>query len=291
MVKKIIACTVLFLVAYCVFVSWFAPAWWVGVQDGNQANIVKAEKFIYEDKVPKYVILGSSLSGLIVQDSLPNTTNLAFGGLSVYDGFYILTHMQAVPKVVLVEMNMVFRAQKQSFTSPLFSPFTYYPRKKIAALRADKVPLAVLGKVMLGGIYNIKDNIRGRTPVAKPAMAVSPTRELSNKMVNDMYLMFFKLPEKQQADEYFAALKQYVDAMEKQGTKIVFFEMPIDNKLEETPLQVYIRKMFNQNFPPAKYTYVARPKWDYCDTSDGMHLAAAQAISYTQYLRGYMVKW
>jgi hypothetical protein len=292
MIKKTIFFSIIFLVTYSVFIAWIAPNWWNATQNTEQENIVKAQSFIYDQKTtPNYVIVGSSLSERIVQDSLPGVFNLAFGGLSIYDGLSLLTHKKALPKVVLIEMNLVFRKENKNFTSSLFSPLTYYPKMKIKALRDEKEPIAVCGKIIMNSIYAAKNYIRETTFSkkkniinAKPVI-IGSSKILSNKMIRETYISFFHLPKNEEVTYNFTELKKYTDQLKKENVKLIFFEMPIDRHLENLPLTVFIRKQFYTNFPKSEYQYIPLPSWDYIDTFDGQHLSEQAAIRYTKYLR------
>jgi hypothetical protein len=292
MIKKTIFFSTIFLVAYCIFIAWIAPNWWNATQNTEQENIVKAQSFIYDQKTPSdYVIVGSSLTERIVQDSLPGVFNLAFGGLSIYDGLSLVTHKKALPKVVLIEMNLVFRRENKNFTSSLFSPLTYYPKMKIKALRDEKEPIAVCGKIIMNSIYATKDYIRkikfGKKKDvinAKPKI-INGSKMLSNKMIREAYISFFHLPKNEEVIYNFTELKKYTDQLKKESVKLIFFEMPIDKHLENLPLTVFIRKQFYATFPKSEYQYIPLPDWDYIDTFDGQHLSQQEAIRYTKYLR------
>jgi hypothetical protein len=294
MIKKTLLFTILFFIVYCVFVAWLAPKWWTATQNTEQDNIIKAQNFAYNDTAFKYIVVGSSLSARIVQDSLPNTSNLAFVGQSIFDGLNILSHKQTLPKVVLIEMNLVFRQENKAFTSPLYSPLIYYPKKQIKALRDDKEPLAVAGKIILNGIYFTKNFIRGHQFIAKRVAADTAAKQndiaapLSNKMLPGTYQSFYKIPNSTEVDEAFKNLKAYTDVLQKKGVKIVFFEMPVDKRLGNLPLSVFVRTRFYANYPKTLYHYISLPNWNYCETTDGIHLTGQAAIRYTAYLKSQL---
>ncbi len=291
MIKKAFLYALLLLVAYAAFVAWFAPPWWSAAQGTEQDNIIKAQSFIYNKKTDSQVIVGSSLSCRIVTDSLPGTFNLGFGGQSIYDGLNLITHKQALPRVVFIEMNMVLVNEKKAFTSALFSPLMYYPKKNIQALREDKEPLVISGKVIQNSIYALKDWVRGthttqkKQPINAAPVQSDSTAALSGKMVNDTYMGYFKLPKQSEIDRSFNELKKYTGQLEKKGVKVIFFEMPIDNRLVNLPRPVFIRNQFYTVFPRSAYQYIDRPKWSYCDTFDGLHLSEQEAVRYTRYFK------
>ncbi|TFF38753.1 hypothetical protein [Mucilaginibacter psychrotolerans] len=299
MIRKAFILAFLGLVAYGVFVKWMAPKWWSATQNTDQQNVTKAENFIYDDTASyRNVIVGSSLSARIVTDSLQDTYNLAMGGQSIYDGLNILKHREHLPRAVLIETNVFMRKENKVFTNALFSPINYYSKKEIPALRKDKQPIAIFSKIILKGVYFSKDKIKevlhgGRTSkisISAEIKADNEPGDLSTKMTHDTYIESFKLPRQEDVVDSFNNLKSYVSYMQKKNVVIVFFEMPIDTRIQELPLQKFLRTKFLQTFPKSNYKYIPLPNWKHCNTFDGLHLTREDAIKYTAYLKGEIKK-
>ena len=81
----------LLVIAYALFVHMVDPDWET-TQHLQNGNRIKAEEYIFAADDPEaIVIVGSSLAYRIELDSLPpNTWNLGFGGLSIYDGLELI---------------------------------------------------------------------------------------------------------------------------------------------------------------------------------------------------------
>jgi hypothetical protein len=77
--------------------------WWTIGQNQWQANVIRANKFIYSDSQIDNVMVGSSISSKlgvkISRDSLPaGFYNLSFDGLSSMDGLLILQKLNYSPQ-------------------------------------------------------------------------------------------------------------------------------------------------------------------------------------------------
>ncbi len=272
---------------YTLFVSYFAPKGWSASQHQWQVNIVKAQKFIYnENDSFQNVIVGSSLSCRLIMDSIPQTYNLSFGGQSIFDGLNILNHVDKLPKNVFIEMNFVLKAEDENFTSSLNS-ILYYPKKKLLSLRDDKQPIGIIGSKIS---YRLTGRIIGH---AKFFFNLTKKKDnnvddLFPKMLQLQIDYYLKIPSELLIKESFRNLKVYVSELEKKNINVVFFEMPLNNQLNILPRACLIRKTFYEIFPESKYKYISMPDSEKFVTSDGVHLTGEEAVIYTMYLKEKM---
>jgi hypothetical protein len=287
MLKKICLVAVLLFISYAVFVSSFAPKWWSASQNQWQANIIKAQKFICgnTDTVEK-VIVGTSLSYRLVMDSLPGTYNLSFSGQSIYDGLNILVHKEKIP-TIFIEMNVALFKENEDFTSALSSPVLFYPKKEIRALREDKQPIAIIGNKMS---VDFMDHFIMKCKYffhLQPQQSGEQANgnELFEKMLQLQVKEYSKIPDHQLVMECFNELERYIRILEQMGTRIVFFEMPVNKQLKQLPKAKMIRETFYNKFPEGKYMYIPMPDSIAFKTTDGVHLDEQEALTYTRYLK------
>ena len=289
MIKKSIITAISLFTIYTVFTLWFAPKWWNAGQNQWHSNLSKAQNFMYDDtSCIEKVIVGSSLSCRIVNDSLPSITNFAFSGQSIFDGLNIISKKSVTPKVIFVEMNVVLRPEMPDFTSTLNSPILFYPRKTLPSLRFDKQPLAILGKQLN---YYVMSKIFYRPHAIQPVK--KQTEKMSSEITNNLFSSMLDLqikkysipPTEQLITEAFIRLKEYTDLLEKKGSKFVFFEMPVNDNLNYLPQAISVREAFYRYYPKSKYQYIPLPKFMQCKTTDGAHLTHSEAITYTNYFK------
>ena len=291
MIKKTILTALLLFILYTIFVIQFAPKWWSASQHQWQSNVIKAQNFLYDDSdTIQNVIIGSSLSSRLITDSLPHTYNLSFGGQCIFDGLKILTHKSKIPRNIFIEMNYVLRPESKEFTKSLLSPILYYPRKLILSLREDKQPIAVLGFIQLVVLEKVKSAffpIQEYTKKEKVETKSNDSNTLFSKMLSLQIKEYSQDPDQKILDKSFITLKDYILKIENENksANIVFFEMPINNKLEDLPKAKVIRETFYKYFPASKYKYISLPGSFERETTDGLHLNEDEAIKYTTYLK------
>lgn len=288
MIKRTILTTLLLFVFYTFFVA-HAPKYWYASQSQSQNNVIKAQKLIYnENDTIQNVIIGSSLSSRLITESFPKTYNLSFSGQSIFDGLKILTHKSNLPKNIFIEMNFVLRPESIEFTKSINSPILYYPRKYIFSLREDKQPIAVFGKISLDVLGKIKSNFSHVHNYEKKENIVNKSinnNVLFSKVLDLQIKEYSKEPSKKKLDESFEILRDYVKTMEAKDVNVIFFEMPVNYKLENLPKAKAIRETFYKYFPSSKYNYISLPKLFKFETTDGIHLNKLEAIKYTAYFK------
>jgi hypothetical protein len=286
MIKKTILTSLVLLIMYSVFVE-FAPEWWNASQNQWQENVVKAQHFIYDkNSGVQNVILGTSLSYRMINDSLPDTYNLSFSGESVLTGLAVLTHKTELPKNVFIEMNVVMLPENKELTKTLYTPVIYKLKKRLICLREDKQPLAVIGKIQVHIIERIKSILNPkRTEMVYKQNDSDNESLIYNKMVNIQVVEYSKAPDDIALEKSFAALKKYVIFLEEKDINIIFYEVPVNHMLQNLPRAKIIREKFKEYFPVSKYHYIPLPSSMKCETTDGLHLKKNEAIQYTSYFK------
>ena len=289
MIKRVIILTSILFISYSLFVISIAPKWWHASQHQWQDNVIKAQNFVYNNTDSfSNILVGSSLSCLLVMDSLPKTYNLAFGGQSIFDGLNILNHTSRIPMNIFIEMNFPLRLQNENFTSSISSPLSYYPKKVFSSLRAEKQPLGILG---------VQINQRITEPLLERiksffysnALPEGAEKEKRNEMFKKLLQLqidsYLKVPDKQLMKECFDNLKKNINELEDRGAKIVFYEMPVNSQLNHLIAANIIREAFYTNFSKLKYTYISFPESIEYNTSDGLHLNEDEVLKYTIFLK------
>ena len=85
------------------------------------------------------------------------------------------------------------------------------------------------------------------------------------------------------ANKAIVSLKKLVSKIETRGSKVTFFEMPVNPIIQRSPKAILIRDLIAKNFP--NHPFIAFPPTAF-KTRDGLHLAQKEAIDYTLYFRG-----
>ena len=293
---RIIISAVCFLLAYVVFGLFLNPKYNCSLSQWDD-NLIKAEEFIYGELDGGQVMLGSSLTSRLSNVVIKNGSvkNLGFGGQGVFDGIEILkSNKKTMPKVILIEMNVVDRPKDDNFQSSLFGVF-YQMKKIIPAFRTNKKPLAVMSQLLnvpLGQLVlyssvvlrklkyclsSEKSNL-GEVNIGtlgQVGFALALQQKEYNNEINQDHL-----------NEVFLKLSLDIDLLKNAGSKIVFYEMPINYKLTNSKKCNQIRNNFYRFFPRLKFDYIDLPSSTYHQfkTTDGVHLDPEEANIYQNYL-------
>ncbi|MDJ1469410.1 hypothetical protein QNI19_14135 [Cytophagaceae bacterium DM2B3-1] len=283
MLSKILFTTTLLLAIYMIGIDFFKSFY--TSQHQWQDNIVKAQNYLYNKKNSENVIIGSSLSNRLIMDSIPNLTNIAFSGLSIFDGLNLVLHKDILPKNVFIEMNVALRPKDDQFETSLFSPISFYSKKIFSSLRDDKQPVGIAGvyvnqKLTKKVLFKIK-SFTGSMKASK----VNSNKDLFQTMLNNQITQYSISPDTILIEDRFTLLQKTIKYLESKGTKITFFEMPVNQSLCNLPKATIIRQNFQKYFPNKNYTYISTPSCSEYKTTDGVHLTNKEAIKYTLYFR------
>jgi hypothetical protein len=287
MIKKSFGIAVLLCICYALVLSR-KPELSI-TQHQWQGNIIKAQKFLYRtDNNIENAIVGTSLAARINTDSLPGTFNLAFAGLSIYDGLHMLVNMRQPPKNIYVEMNFVLGNENEEFATVYSPAWLCYIKKEVPSLRDGKQPLGILG--FFTASYIAAPLATKLLPTAKKvtgSTARASKNILFEKMLDLQKKEYATVPDTKKLDKQFKVLKDYIYKLEAKGAQIIFFEMPVDSSLPELPRARLYREGIYKNFPQNKYKYIPIPDSKY-ETGDGIHLPEKEALRYTIWLREQM---
>lgn len=248
-----------------------------------QENINNAQRYLYNDSTTN-VIVGSSLSNRLIMDSLPGIYNLSLQGQNIYDGLAVIFQKKSMPDRVFIEMNIVLGVENQTFTRSLFSPITYTIRKYFPSLRNEYQPVGQLGKIAMNAIEKIQ-------PESKLLKSVPVSPEMFEKTISLRIRDYSVTPDSLVINARKATLKKYVSELESKGATVVFFEMPVNERLSNLSMPCCIRQAFYSTFPPDKYTYISMPDCSEYHTRDGEHLSSEEAVRYTAYFKTQIRKY
>lgn len=278
MIKKSLLLALGLLAAYTLLIQRFG--FWVSrtAQTTAQRNLVKGEEYLYEAK-GRYdtVIVGSSMSDRLVgNDSLRGLYNLSFAGQSSIEGLRLISQSGHVPKLIFVEINSLARQDPPepellNLTDPTQKTLKHW----LPFLRQKYQPVGVF-KALLRDIQH------GRNTFVVPASALAPDTSLLSKTVAQLAVSMQTPIPKPQLDSLVRRAYTYLEPLRKAGAHVVFFEMPMDARLEQSALPVALRESVHRIFSTPPYTYIPLPP-DAYGTTDGIHLLHPEAMRYTTY--------
>jgi hypothetical protein len=277
MAKKAVLTALALLIIHAIFI------WQTSISGGQyswQNNAMKAQQYIYDDKTPPNVIIGSSLANRLNMDNLANMYNLSFAGLGIFDGLAILRTKRALPKNVFVEMNIPQREENKKFTSYINSPILSPLKRYIPSLRDGHQPVSVFETTLINSLKKNQSD-----PKANESHGEGVHDDVFDKLLAIEVINYSEIPDKDLFKERFDELQRDVSALEKRGVNVIFFEMPVNAKICNLPRPRTIRSYFHKYFPATTYSYIPMPDCGDYKTTDGAHLTDEEAVRYTNYLK------
>ena len=241
------------------------------VQNQYQGNFIFAQDFVYLDKKPSQIVVGSSMARRMKFKKKDDVYNLAFGGSGPLTGLEIIRRSGFVPNVIYIESNVFSMDVDEKFLDKLFTPLLFELRRKIIALQEKYQILNLVGSA----IYRFA----GRSQKEKLQEKVDKT--LLNKLVKS------KLSSLETFHVAKAVLKQWhtnIAYFQKKGTKLLFFEMPNDSRLVKTEEREKLQSLIKKEFPNISYVEENNAD-DVYETGDGVHLTWSSAIEFTEYFK------
>ncbi len=98
--------------------------------------------------------------------------------------------------------------------------------------------------------------------------------QASLKLQNESYSKELKNFENELSE-----LKELLDFYENRGSKIIFFEIPIEKELVNLKFSQQQRELIKSNF---KYEWLPLPYYEKYQTADGIHLTYKSASEYSK---------
>lgn len=261
MIKRSFIVFILLAAAYALFLK-LVNVDWDTTQHLANGNRIKAEGYVFgPDDTSATVIVGSSLAYRIELDSLPEgTSNLGFGGLSIYDGLQLINRAGKSPARVLIESNVLFREPDKQFLNALFEPGLYELRRELPIMQEHNQPSGVLYGWVKKTMLQQRDGSEQNDTVRVP----------NEMMLKEQRHAYAETPADSTIQRFMRLLMDEVKALEQRGVEVIFFEVPIDQELERSQLSELSRSLIREHFPKARFLHTPeQPAWR---TTDGLHL-------------------
>jgi hypothetical protein len=205
--------------------------------------------------------------------------------MSVYDGGAVLLSRETIPPIVFIEINAIQKPKNENFTMEFESPIYSFFKRTFPALRTENQPAFLVKK----GIDNIKGSMT-TGPVAKVASSKKQVPKNSYlpasmfKSLLDIQIKSYSTSDHDLMDKSILNLKELVSKIQSRGSRVIFFEMPVNPLIQQSPKASLIRSAVWQNFQFSPVQFIPSPPVTF-KTRDGIHLAQKEAIDYTYYFR------
>lgn len=256
----------------------------------ERANYLRAQQYLYNAPDRTNVILGSSMSLELNERILGSRYfKLTFPGNSILTSLEIVRRARKRPDVVLIETNELGKDADEELLHDLFSPWLSALRRSSPVFREGGRPANFLTGIAAACVS--KGSLWSERILAgtKPRAASPPESErlqplLFAKVLRLYHEQFETVPATAESSGRINRLAQYADALNREGSTCIFFEMPIDSSLAQLTGPATLRRLMQAHFPAAKYQWINFAHDHNYETKDGVHLTEAEASNVTQEL-------
>ena len=239
-----------------------------------QDNVIKAQQFIYAEKSDT-VMVGTSLSARIIRDSIPTVKSVSFGGCAVEDGLRIILSKGDLPRFILAETNLFFLDGNPELVSKMTEGVMPMLRRWIPSLREQYQPICMLASMMASA-----------ADINPQAGTSTVDMDLLNESIEHHIKYDWQMPEAQ-AETRMGDMKRLVEMFEAKGTRVLFFEMPVNERLTHLKRYDQTRELMKKTFPADRYTYLPFDTTRYV-TTDGEHLDYEGQQVFSHYFKGVL---
>ena len=290
LLSPLIIC-LLFLIAYqlLIWVNLVPPS--NGISQ-RQENIIKGQRYLYQKNQPNSIVLiGSSITGAIRGENLgTQVTNIAMAGSNSTTGLELIKLNRTLPSLLLIEINETISLEiDRQLIDGVHHPILNSIRFYLPMFREEYKPISVL-------VDSLKKTVQSQQPRAE---VTDPATPIANPEFRERFIETMaktqqeKLSEEaiQHLQQESKMMQQQIATLQKNGVRIILFNLPTESRLEKTPRRQQIQGLMRQLFPPEQFEWVPEPPSREWKTSDGIHLIPADAQAYAEFLKAQLIKF
>lgn len=237
----------------------------------HQVNYIRVEQVVYSEPTPRFVVLGSSIAGVLRSEQLGKDFGLVAIGRGCADtGLEILSRKGVVPKCVIIEANMLGKGVDEEMVGYFCSSISSHLRDYCSPLRQSGQPINLLISI----VQHFK-----RTPnrvVDKNVLAVNLER---------FERIYSHAPELNDWNSKIIAVRERALQLQRLGARIVFVEFPIDTRLEGTQFCEFVRNDLHAKFPTNQFEWITPSRNEAWTTTDGVHMTSESAYRFAEWIK------
>jgi len=279
--QSLLSCLML-LAVYSAGLAMLPPGLQAVAESQWNDNVMRAQRFLYEQLDAPAVLVGSSLARRL-DESLSNQeiVNLSFGGQGPLDGLELIARSGTVPRLVLIEVNHIDRPVDPEFVPSLLRPGMYQMRKHMKALRAYYRPVGMLGAVVRDVGTKVLSSPGGRAAIDPAGNDTSVWPGMDEKffeqLLDHQLRKHRKLPAPAQLERVSIALRQLLSQLRARGSDVILFEIPTHPRLCKSAHLRALRRELKKNLKGVYSGYITADRCHAYTTTDAHHLDAASA--------------
>ena len=254
--------------------AWFGNALQLPSTTTRDGTLITMNRYVKEP-VPDVVLVGSSLTFRLKEEyfATPTLRNLALAGGSPVTGLEIVASQPRLPKIIIVEINILSRAADTAMVDK------YSGSRSAAALFLRPIRTAIAAYEN----WNHAPRTHAQTSVALAQLLAQPPGEFDNRIYVERALQQENAADPAVAVQTNARkTEELIAKVEQRGARVLLFEIPLSAQLEESRSARITREIVRASFPD-------RDRWLRADFTrsqlrwaDGVHLDERSAVIIAQ---------
>lgn len=230
------------------------------------------------ERTPEVVLVGSSMTFRVYEHyfSIP-VRNLSVGGGSPLTGLSIIASYEKLPKLILVEINIMSRPVDRVVAAQFgTNPFESY--------RWFRPARAVISAIY----YRLKFN--PETEHIRQLLKIEPQDYDISQSVNDTVREYEAIDWNPPMRPNVAELQRQIQAIEARGSRVLLFELPSPPRIRDTPYVKTVSALVREAFPkPERWIDVSDPhsllRW-----IDASHMDERSAIMVAKQIEDQIIR-
>ena len=262
------------LLACAIATAWFGGGIQLPSTTTRDGTLITLNRYAREP-IPDVVLVGSSLTFRLGEEyfATPRVRNLALAGGSPVTGLEIVANQPRLPRIILVETNVLSRPTDTALVD-LYSrreraePLFFRPIRTAVALYENRLhaPLS-----------------HAQVAFALDQLLKQPPSEFDDRSYADRALQQYDAEDPTITVQFnVEKIRQLMLAVERRGARLLLFELPYSEKLEESRSATITREIVHGKFPD-------QARWLRIDAgreelrwADGVHLDERSAAIITR---------
>jgi len=254
--------------------AWFGNGLQLPATTTRDGTLITLNRYAREP-IPDVALVGSSLAFRLKEEyfATPRLRNLALAGGSPVTGLEIIASQPRLPRIILVEANVLSRATDTSLVQR-------YSRGRDAepvVFRPIRTAVAAYENWLHAPLSHSQASF-GHTQLLK-----QPPSDFDSRIYVDRALQ-----QMNEEDPTVTArvnvmrIEQLILAVEQSGARVRLFELPYSEQLEESRSAKITREIVHTKFPdPERWLQIDFPRKE-LRWADGVHLDERSAVIVTQ---------
>jgi hypothetical protein len=273
---KCAAATALALLVCGLATSRFGHTLQLPATTTRDGTLVTLNRYV-DNPVPDVVLVGSSLTFRLKEEyfETPGLRNLALAGGSVLTGLEVVANQRQLPKLVIVETNILSRPADPA----LVTRFSANENREVLFLRPIRTAIAAYENWM-------------HAPITHTQVKAQLTRLLDQPPGNfDNRVYLERAVQEMEAEDPSAAattgveaIGRLIDRLERRGARVLLMEMPYAAPIEASRYVKITREIVHRAFPNQRRWMPIDVERKELRWSDGVHLDERSAVLVSRYL-------